>query len=411
MYYNNYIFIKTKRETKKPLTGEQSFYYFIRNSVITLLSDYSAYSFVFNCRFRLNPNLSPYFYLNTYGDMENVLNIVIKVSLVSEKNSKNKWNYKNCSNEDATQYYNDPFHFFDEINIQSEISEYGLLNLNRNTPVLLFSKLYSYYSNNYKLLKRILFNKSDKNGKTIIDQVYNEFHRMHKEIRDDNFYLAIMGMEYIMPQYVLYREIVKPIINHIKLYTGNETIDKYDNVSMAKLSPRLKTIYNIARYEIIRIAVDTGYSQGDYHSENFLLYEDIQEIMVIDFGNAKMIPKYKEIQSNWTYLKENNFIVNEHNFWILKEILTNIYNTHFIDSDKISKEYQWLKNIDEEDMETISMIHNFRLWKSSNQNTQIFDMYLSKNRSEYMYNSKFLLDNDNGNNCFGYFWKKIFRKR
>jgi serine/threonine protein kinase len=264
--------------------------------------------------------------MNIHGEMENVLNIVIKISLVSEKKSKNKWEYRTCStNEDTIQYYNTPYHFFNEINIQSEISEHGLMNLNRNTPILLFSKLYSYHSNNYKVLKDVLSKKADKNGKYIINQLFTEFHKIHKTNKDDNFYFAIIGMEYIVPEYVVYCDIVKPIINDIKSYQGNENIHKYDSMSLAKFSVRLKTIYNIARYELLRIAVDTGYSQGDYHTENLLLYEDIQEIMVIDFGNAKTIPHYTHLKNNWEYLEENKFVINKDTFRILKEILCDIY--------------------------------------------------------------------------------------
>jgi hypothetical protein len=350
--------------------------------------------------------------MNIHGEMENVLNIVIKISLVSEKKSKNKWEYRTCStNEDTIQYYNTPYHFFNEINIQSEISELGLLNLNRNTPILLFSKLYSYHSSNYKSINRILTKKADKNGKYIINQLFTEFHKIRKEKTDDNFYFAIIGMEYIVPEYVVYCDIVKPIINDIKSYRGNENIHKYDNMSLAKFSARLKTIYNIARYELLRIAVDTGYSQGDYHTENLLLCEDIQEIMVIDFGNAKTIPRYTHLKNNWEYLEENKFVINKDTFRILKEILCDIYNTHYKDSEENSKEYQWLKHIDEEDMEIIGMIHHFRLLKSSNISSRIFDMYLSTKRFEYVFQNTCLIDDDYGNHCLDSFWKKIFGKR
>ena len=411
MYYNNYIFIKTKRETKTPRNQEESFYYFLEHSVITLLADYSAYSFVFNCRFRLNPNSSPYFYTNVNGEMDNVLNMIIKVSLVSEKKSKEKWEYTTCTNQNTIQYYNTPYHFFKEINIQSEISELGVLKLNRNTPILLFSKLYSYHSSNYKSINRILSKKADKNGKYIIHQLFTEFDKIRKEKTDDNFYFAIIGMEYILPEYVVYCDIVKPIINDIKSYRGNENIHKYDNMSLAKFSVRLKTIYNIARYELLRIAVDSGYSQGDYHTENLLLYEDAQEIMVIDFGNAKTIPNYEYLQNNWAYLEENNFAVNKDTFRILKEILCDIYNTHYKDSEENSKEYQWLKHIDEEDMEIIGTIHHFRALKSSNLSNRIFDMYLASKRSEYVFQNTCLIDDDYCNHCLGSFYKlsKIFR--
>jgi hypothetical protein len=159
--------------------------------------------------------------------------------------------------------------------------------------------------------------------------------------------------------------------------------------------------------------------------------------MVIDFGNAKTIPHYTHLKNNWAYLEENNFIINKDTFRILKEILSDIYNTHYKDSEENSKEYQWLKHIDEEDMEIIGTIHKFRLLKtytplhndstresmngtitlhSSNEqrykkNTRRFDMYLFTKRTEYVFQNMALIDDDFCNHCLGSFWKKIFGKR
>jgi hypothetical protein len=76
-YSNSYIFIKTWVETSKPRSAEESFYYFISNSKIELMSDESAYGLVYKCSFQREPHKSPYFYIDSRGFIDNVLHIII----------------------------------------------------------------------------------------------------------------------------------------------------------------------------------------------------------------------------------------------------------------------------------------------------------------------------------------------
>lgn len=84
-YLNQYIFIKTDRETNRPRgSPSDAFYYFIKNSKIEVLSDDSAYGVIFKCIFKKNENWSPYFYVDSNGDLSNVTIIVIKLVLLSD---------------------------------------------------------------------------------------------------------------------------------------------------------------------------------------------------------------------------------------------------------------------------------------------------------------------------------------
>ena len=79
MNYNSaFIFVKPKR------TVEESFYYFITNSKVHLISDSSAFGFVFRCHFQKKEQKSPYFYLDINGKSRDVIHIALKCLLVND---------------------------------------------------------------------------------------------------------------------------------------------------------------------------------------------------------------------------------------------------------------------------------------------------------------------------------------
>jgi hypothetical protein len=429
MYHNNYIFIKTIRETKTPRNAEDSFYYFIENSKIRFVSYNSNKFLLFNCFFDKNENTSPYFYLSANGEMENVTVISIKIAFICEDKKSNisfinRYNpiYDNKNNPEIVTQYITPYNFFKENCRQCEISEAGITNLTRNTQIILFSKLYDNKSKKYKHIYKILCKNINKRNKSYLNQLFKDFNNIDNNKLTYKYYFAITCMEYINIEY--YRncyDVLTPIIDDVHSYVSRKdmenikkynekddeiqdeySIEIYNNVELSKFSERLKLIYNIARYEIIMISVNTGYSQGDYHIENLFLYEDIQSIMVTDFGNVKHIPKYQHIQNNWSFLNENGFKIESGSFRILKEILEDIYNTHFQDEDYNSKHYKWLKNIDEEDVPIIYNLHSFRKYANVDSRPSIFEMYLNTRRSEYIYNSILEIDTKSPNtitNC------------
>lgn len=440
MYYNNYIFIKTIRETKRPRNAEESFYFFLENSKIRFVSYNSNKYLLFNCFFDKNENLSPYFYLNVYGEMENVTVICIKMSFICENRQsnisfRNRINsiYDNKNNPEIVTHYISPFNFFKENCRQCEISEAGIMNLTRNTPIVLFSKLYDNKSSNYKTIYKKLCKNINKRNKNYLIQLFEDFNKIDNNHLNYKYYFAITGMEYINIEY--YRncyDVIIPIIDSVHSYVSkkymenienikkyNEKYDEiqdeysieiYNTVELSKFSERLKTIYNIARYEIIMISLNTGYSQGDYHIENLFLYEDIQSIIVTDFGNVKSIPNYQHIQNSWVFLQENGFKIESGSFRILKEILEEIYNTHFRDDDANSKHYKWLKYIDQDDVTIIYNLHNFRKYAKVDIGSNVFETYLHTRRSEYVYNSILEIDTENKNtilDCISSLFRKM----
>lgn len=418
MYHNNYIFIKTIRETKTPRNAEDSFYYFIKNSKIRFANDYSNKYFSFNCIFNKDDNLSPYFYLFANGEMENVKIITIKITFTCEnKETKLRFKGRPYTKYDNTDYpspeiniqYTSPYDFFKENCRQCEIAEAGIMNLNRNTLIILFSKLYVNTSANYKMLYKILCKNVNKKTRRYITDLFTPFNNINNQEVNSKYYFTITASEFISGEYINCYDVITPIIDEIHSISCKQDYENiqtsyekeinsvFSTLELTNFSERLKIIYNIARYETLSIAINTGYSHGDYHIENLFLYEDLRSIIVTNFSNVKHIPKYENIQNNWHYLMTNGFAIGKDNFRIMKEILEDIYNTHFQDADDNSRHYQWLKYIDEQDVAMIIELHKFRNFVNVDLRPSIFTMYLNTRRAEYVYNSSLEIDTNVGN--------------
>lgn len=387
-YNNSYIFIKPKRNT------ENSFYYFIKNSRLELLSDSSAFSFVYKCHFMKSPDKSPYFYLDSKNKTNNIIEIIIKCLLLNDRRDNTNdddhyWYYKRSCETESKRCFDIKSRFLEEIFIQLEASKKGIYNLNRNVPIVLYSTIFENFTDNFQILSSILSYKNNKNPinqmlielekknpnfkkKSIFSYLYSFFKPNYTEIKYNNslnYYFGIIAMEYITPNYKSFCDIIKPIIiDEIISKPENKDLYKYDSLILSTKSERLRWMYNTARYEILRLAIDTGYSQGDYHTDNILIDENMRKSIIIDFGKAKKINNYDEILS-LNILEYTNNISN------IKIILDRIFYTTFYDT-KICDEYMWLKNIDELDIDIIFFLHQNRMTLIENQTSKIFLPFL-----------------------------------
>jgi serine/threonine protein kinase len=352
---------------------EDSFMYFINNSKLELISDTSAYGFVYKCIFQENENKSPYFFIDSNGINRNVLNIVIKLVLVAkekyiyldEEEILLEWNYIKDKKLNKF-YYNSIQYFLHEALSQQSISEKGKKKLHKNTPTLLYSRLFVNDTKKYEKIERTLLQKAVE--KQPLQQMFSEFNKINKIqprehlLQNNFFYFSLIAMEYIGSPYILCNDIIKPIIlDEIKSKTENKDIHKHDSKVLSSKSDRLRWIYNIRRYEVLRLGIDTGYSQGDYHTENMFIDEENKRAMIIDFSYSKEINKIFYIIKLWNELLENNFIDMNENIRKISIILQEIYNVHFKNEKKEFTEYKWLKEVEKEDIQQIIEIHRSNL--------------------------------------------------
>ena len=378
-YHTSFIFTKPKINKwpiriltgkSKEFSHEDSFEYFIKNSQIELLSDSSAFSFVYKCTFQKSPTKSPYFYLNDKNESKDVTMIVIKCLLLNDRIQEDSdddhyWQYKKIggqgskipttkSGEDfcklSKRHFDMKGRFTEEVRMQINISKLGIAALNRNAPVILFSKIYNQYSQSsiVSFIKKHLINEPSNRP---FDQLCNELNFKQKiplEVGIE-YNLGIIAMEYIEQKYTLFNNIIKPIIiDDILLRPGCKNIHKYNSMSLSEKSDRLRWAYNTGRYEIMRMAVDTGYTEGDYHTDNLMMDEDSRKSILIDFGKAKKINNLKEIVGAFKQKKCN-----------FRNILRDIFYTTFEDNER-GDEFKWFKHIDNKDIEILEYLHQHR---------------------------------------------------
>jgi hypothetical protein len=341
---------------------------------------------VYKCHFQKRENKSPYFYLDSNGIFNNVLDIIIKLVLVAKENNlyldgqqiRLEWKYIK-DGKLTTFYYDKQSNFIDEIRVQQIIAKKGLQILHRNTPIIVYSDILSKSSQNYTKITQLLLKKIKEKAQIL--QMFSEFDKISriKEreplFRFNDFYFGIIGMEYIGPPYILCNTLVRPIV--LSLLKKENTIHKYDCRTLASKSDQLRWIYNIRRYELLRLAVDTGYSQGDYHTENIMVDETNRRAMILDFGTAKHIENHPQINSLWSHLKKDDFMNKEENLVVIGKILEEIYSVHFINVTKEFTEYKWIKEIDEEDCQQIVIIDREQ---SENKEVDLFQFYFQNQK-------------------------------
>jgi serine/threonine protein kinase len=153
-------------------------------------------------------------------------------------------------------------------------------------------------------------------------------------------------------------------MDEIKSKPENKDIYKHDSVTLSTKSNRLRWMYNTARYELLRLAIDTGYSQGDYHTDNILIDENTRRCMIIDFGKAK------KIDNNDTILDIDIYeeILGLSNVQI---ILDRIFYTSFDNTEK-SDEFMWLKNVNDIDIGILLYLNENRMTYIENQTLLIY---------------------------------------
>ena len=140
------------------------------------------------------------------------------------------------------------------------------------------------------------------------------------------------------------------------------------------------------------MAIDTGYSHGDYHTDNMLINEKTRKTMIIDFGRCKKIANHKDMLDLW---KTPDFAV----------LLKMLFHSTFTDEKK-DDEFMWIKGVDEEDTKILLFLH--KMHNASLEKQRIDDLYNLMNDTN-TYNGICTTDNIPGGlflftNILRYLW-------
>ena len=224
-------------------------------------------------------------------------------------------------------------------------------------------------------------------------------------------------------------------------------------MALSPYSQRVRWAYNTARYDLLRMAIDTGYSQADYHTDNMLINEKTRKTMIIDFGRCKKIVNHNEMVDLWNRpegfsnpLRRIVGVPKELNLESLREpnvsggfeeplrgiskprsvprtddsvcceILTKEENPDFVlllkmlfystfTDEKKDDEFMWIKGVDEEDTRILLFLH--KMHNASLEKERIDDIYNLMNDTN-TYNGICTMDNVSGGFHLFYHISELF---
>ena len=285
LYYKN---VQNTGSIKNNQNFKNNFDYFLENSNIEYLSEGSG-GIIFIANLDTNYE-SPYVYLHHNKYNEQIRQIIFKLIFLNE-NVKEKSNEK--SNENIIKIGKYEFNittiksFKKEINIQTEIFKKTVNYLEPYCPEILYAEIYDKNNINIfieKIKKKLKQNSSKYLGLFMLKNI--------KKLSEDNSYekLGIIGMEFA---------------------EGYKTLHSYRN----EISYQKYNLYkNMCLYLLIKLAIDTGYTHGDFHPSNIMInptyfnyFKNIYGApLIIDFGYAKKISEDNLILIN-NYFNEKKY--------------------------------------------------------------------------------------------------------
>jgi len=254
------------------LTAKDAFEHFISNSKISLLSN-GSFGLTFVAK--LNPGVQTnYKHLLWYKFDEPVDIILFKLCCLYNKDAGEPYEEIDITINNKQRYLGcvDVKEFEKEVNIQTDIYFKSLSYLQPYCPGIVYANKYTLNSNTQNLLNIIANNMTNESNTKLIKSIQSAF------IGKDFSGIGLIGMEFLEGYNTLYRQ--------------------------KQLTPKMD-IYNslVAIYLLIKVAVDTGYTHGDFHENNILInvndtgyfhQANLNNVffgtpMLIDFGLSKKI--------------------------------------------------------------------------------------------------------------------------
>jgi len=266
---------------------EETFYDLIQNSSITYLSK-GANGLIF--KVVVKPGYtSSYKYIYSDSFNKPVTELILKLTLMMDFDEKN---YSPEDLPDLNDYdKNEIENFKNEINVQTDIFLGSIEYLQPLCPSIVYSD--------------ILYNKESK------EKFINTLIHKNPQLKQSKIPFNGLGIE--LKSDTLKQDNIKLGIIAMECATGYRTL--WNIVNDKRIDDETKILYvNYSLYVILKLALDFGYTHGDYHSGNIMINPDITyfnglkgRAMLIDFGYASLIkPIDKNIIIN--FVKEKKYI-------------------------------------------------------------------------------------------------------
>uniref|UniRef100_A0A6C0LCF7 Protein kinase domain-containing protein n=1 Tax=viral metagenome TaxID=1070528 RepID=A0A6C0LCF7_9ZZZZ len=286
---NGGILIKNKK-------SKESIIYFIENcKSIKFISKNSTSGAVFECTLKEGVE-SPYEMIRSNNFKSPVKKIIVKLvgidSVVRDNGNEPSWTIPEYELPNFVEKRIEQEKTFkEEVNIQTRLFFQSMRLLNPWCPAPVYASVEKDKDAAIDFINKMI--RGSGNGEAIA--VLNAINRniLQRKIP----YLGILGMELAED------------------YIGLYVYYHYYKIHPEELAPSIKRYENMARLRILDIALESGYSQADYHSGNVFVnehatgyYDELDgNVLIIDFGLANKIPLEKMQQIEQFY-SENNFV-------------------------------------------------------------------------------------------------------
>lgn len=377
----------TKHKSKKiyggvlqnPNDPRNNFFNFLKNSSVTLLSNSSNYGIIFKVDI-INPSYkSPYTIFRTKHFGEQIKCLIVKVCPLVKEYKKQRPILLISGKEKKTTPIDD---FLKEYYAQIFIALDTCKYLETICPFPVYSDFFKktsihedIYFKDIPKMDEVDINETgsptdymfdDKECLDIFKQKFNSVE--NKDIKetdeDDDEYLDDYNLQQDYDYFGGTKTLIEQLINNLDQkydYLGimaMEIADGYNTLKTFKINPEnYKTYENMARHEIISMALEQRLLHGDFHNENILInpnyegyfYERLGKSLLIDFGIVKYLTdkdhdELKELISQNKYLDAINKI-------------------YYLSIDEPLWEYPgytWFKNVEPDDITELILLEQQR---------------------------------------------------
>jgi hypothetical protein len=302
------------------MPANQAFNFFVNNSTVSILSEHSSFGLIL--KLTLNPNIdSPYEMFSASQYKQPVKCILIKLVALGP-NPEEEWEYL----QGAVKRIDLEETFQKEVNIQTDIFFKTMNYLEPLCPAPVYSIVYK-----NKMDAVDFLNLLEKQASMSYPKTIRSIQIIRRRLRTDEIpWLGVLGMEIAenyMPMYNLYN----------KLRKQKENLYYYEWCEQ------------MAKLQILQLALKTGYSQNDFHRGNLLVNPDYEgmykglngKVLIIDFGLASKL--------NVTNINSIKELYSQGNFQEALKIFKSLNRSDGLIINNYPAYYGWLYNDDKDD--------------------------------------------------------------